>query len=533
MATGQEQLVVRYDGSDGYGGRAVFMDQSIRGIPVLDGGVNVRLNANGEVTAAFSRFVPSSVTLSRMPTVTLRYAQQSVEQSLINTGLARASTVRFDTSATLAYVSDEGQAPTPRLTWIFHGSYRTQNAEQHWIKFVVDATTGTLLKMQRQNFNLTRTVYSLGYRDNLNVVRWPEELRLLWNEGSPDATEPYGYAVYQSVLAPYNAWSGTPQNLYTANLVVHHPSPGMAAYLGNYYEPYLIFGQTRAQDPDAVAHEYGHGLFMPTAPGYPSVFKFWEEYFAINEFWGDMSSVMSEYHRVGSTDWNVSGLRNLANPATLNSGDWYGARRFIGTTDWVAYYNSTIYGHALYLMVNGGRHARVGQVVDTLSGATIPDISVTGIGASQAQLVMSYGLQDLAMTQTRVNAHTLKAATVNRALSMFGQHVSTEVNKAWMAVGIGANCTAPPAPPVYSLINYLCRGKYTVKWPRLPNTTYHLEAAPAGYDWGYGQTTGDGAMSQCNQDFPWRANFHMRACNGCGCSDWTADRILNYYSVCR
>jgi len=63
--------------------------------------------------------------------------------------------------------------------------------------------------------------------------------------------------------------------------------------------------------------------------------------------------------------------------------------------------------------------------------------------------------------------------------------------------------------------------------------TYHTQVAPSFYPFEtYGSTVTDGQVSSCSVDLPATGRWRVRACNGCGCSAWTAAETLTYYSPC-
>lgn len=88
-------------------------------------------------------------------------------------------------------------------------------------------------------------------------------------------------------------------------LVAHwgRPYNGMYKDNGSRASAYMYFSDERAFDDDAIAHEYGHGLFVdgPLRPSSSFIPKVWDQFFAGSEFWGDLSAVMTDIHRYGRT----------------------------------------------------------------------------------------------------------------------------------------------------------------------------------------------------------------------------------------
>jgi hypothetical protein len=110
------------------------------------------------------------------------------------------------------------------------------------------------------------------------------------------------------------------------------------------------------------------------------------------------------------------------------------------------------------------------------------------------------------------------------------------VENAWTAVGIGYGCSAPPAKPVITeFTNQYCRGKFKVGWQQVLGVKYHAEITPveqSTFESALTVSVLDAPIATCwpviSRDSLWR----MRACNGCGCSDWTSPLWMSYFSNC-
>ena len=71
-------------------------------------------------------------------------------------------------------------------------------------------------------------------------------------------------------------------------------------------------------------------------------------------------------------------------------------------------------------------------------------------------------------------------------------------------------------------------------WTQQAGVIYHSQVVPALYPWDtYGQTTTDGEVTSCKVNVPAPARWRLRACNGCGCSSWTAEEYLDYWNICQ
>lgn len=537
LAGREEVLTVRRVVHLGNGERYIFMDQSIGGIPVIDGGVNVRVNRATEIVGVSSVFVPG-LGVSRSPALSYESAAEYLERALIANELAVLPSIRLEASGWLAFWIDEGKVEQPRLIWMIHASYTDPQGSREDMIFGVDSENGQLRHAQKRTFDLNRTVYSLNGSTVVNVGSWPQQLTLLWNEGAPNPAEPYGYSIYQKVQNSAAAWAVAPTGMAysTLRLVAHYGVADGAFWAGSYATPYLAFGNNRAFDADAIAHEYGHGVFVPWAPPQPAAIKFWDQWFAVNEFYGDLSALLTDVHVNGTTDYRVTNVRSLDNPRSIPGDfrDWYPSRRFAGLSD-VAYSNSTIYGHALYLLLHGGYHVRAGQQSQAILGDTIPNIQVTAIPNAYAVAdIFARALLDIAYAQQKVNGETLAAATVATANTHYGAQWASRVQSAWAAVGIGFGCSTPPATPAPTYTNHFCLGRYDIDWTQIPGVTYHAERGSTIQSWDLtGVTVTDGRLSSCNVQVASYSRFRMRACNGCGCSNWTPDYYMNYYSTCQ
>lgn len=296
-----------------------------------------------------------------------------------------------------------------------------------------------------------------------------------------------------------------------------------------------------ADDLDAVAHEYGHGIYRPKMGVPPN--KWWDEYHAANEFFGDLSAVFTDINNGGGVPiehtWKITSdiVRNLKTPTAVTSGDfrdWYPSRRFYGTTSAVAYSNSTIFGHLLYLLVNGGYHNRVGATGWSALHGPIPAINIAATNPGLVHSIFGLALLNLSAAQTPMNGITLRSAAIAAASVLGGQTVANNVASAFAAVGIGQSCTAPPAVPTFDIQPEFCRGRHTITWVTSPDDKYHGELVRHPYSFDVAATVVDvdATTNSCVQNVGGLSRFRMRACNGCGCSEWSLPDSMQYYPIC-
>lgn len=136
---------------------------------------------------------------------------------------------------------------------------------------------------------------------------------------------------------------------------------------------------------DVTAHEYQHAVTDYSVPGISDNYKF--ETGAINEGFSDIFAELYVLDQLGTTDWKMGSeinlpelqgpLRDLTNPETLNNpGRFYSEKFFCTTPPPIpqndfggVHINSTVIGHAGYLMVNGGNY----------NGCTISAVSKTKV----------------------------------------------------------------------------------------------------------------------------------------------------------
>lgn len=94
------------------------------------------------------------------------------------------------------------------------------------------------------------------------------------------------------------------------------------------------------------------------------------------------------------------------------------------------------------------------------------------------------------------------------------------------AAGEYRGCAGLPQRAVISGSGKGC--KHRVRWEPVPGaTTYNAELVPVAYGWAFTRTVVDGFYNACTIDVPRRSELYVRACNGCGCSDWSEPLLLD------
>lgn len=284
-----------------------------------------------------------------------------------------------------------------------------------------------------------------------------------------------------------------------------------------------------ASDTDAIAHEFAHGireahngLILNTAPvdGAP----------ALNEAFGDWGATVSDVKLnlgvVSPSTWQISNVRNLQAPTLANpfARDWFPSRSFI-LGQQTAHRNSTIMGHALYLLSQGGQHYRAG-----IPGSEVPVIPVTGVAYPTARDIFYDAVTNGGLTNSST-FFSMRNATFNAAPPA----LQTSVQQAWNAVGVGYNCSASPQAPSLTAQSQFCKGRYDISWTQPAGTTrYDGQITQANLGWAFAATVVDANVNTCYQDLPnayWM--MRIRACNGCGCSGWSNTEYMEYWMQCQ
>lgn len=221
-----------------------------------------------------------------------------------------------------------------------------------------------------------------------------------------------------------------------------------------FYAPggYLVFRDgnsstfSTAEDLDSVTHEYGHGIVdAETGVGLPTGVVDGADAWA--EGYGDWAATVPDVllhggvatlstWQIGALDRSnpLDGIRNLLAPKSedLLAVDWFPSRT-LDRAITSRYRNSSVMGHALYLLAANGpvQHYRAGIPV-----VGVPVIPVTGVGYATARNIFYNALFQPSMGPS-ANYFTLRSAMVQSA----PLH-QTSIEDAWAAVGLGNNCAA-------------------------------------------------------------------------------------------
>lgn len=529
--------------------RTIKFDQYIRGRPVLMGWANIGIKEdNGEVVSFVSNFLPDR----GLPSEPLISASDAIQKLLARMrDNAPNGPVEAEVSSSppmLAYafqqLGDKG-ADFGDLVWVIDVT-RKDPASQDSLQAAVSATTGEVIRFtSKRDGALNRIAYSAGGGSPVQTL-FPQGLTTLFTEGQApndlqagDAYNNAGttYLAYQSAVGR-NSMNGAGGPI---RLVVHYfmPDPSNAFHENGY----LVFGEGGGgmKPPssvlDSVAHEYGHGVVAADAQ-FATADDLVDAATALNEAYGDLSSTIADVHVHGApsaSTWTMlelfvansaAGKRywNIPNLAGVYYRDWYPQRSHQVLVEGGQYYNSTIMGHAFYLLTTGENHYRAG-----LPGSGVPVIDVPPIGYAKARNAFYSALSDSLIGPTS-GFFQYRDATVRAATNT---QDANAIRKAWDAVGVGYGCTTPPTMPALTLENFFCKGKYILSWAAVPGATnYNAQRTHAGWGWGFAQTAVDANVLSCLQQVAVTTQVRLRACNGCGCSGWTPAKTMQYYATC-
>jgi Zn-dependent metalloprotease len=566
LATGGETLKVRWNENSSIG-RTIRMDQSIGGIPVLYGTVSVGVDdATGLVDVLGASFLPDRG-LPRQPKISQAEVTKLAEQNLVKFGIAKAGSVKTS-PPTLAYAGTHPDSTRGHLVWVVPATYTSQAGGADDGIFWFDAIDGVLVGQDALTKGAALKVYTgnstATLKDSDDGIT--SVLTLLFTHPG-SSTDPDVTKAYDNLMASMRADEIVVGWLQTLDigLIVHAGSSwanARATRKGGV--DYVLFGDGSGatltgpigDSRDAVAHEYGHvmatSIFNPFG-GDPSD----AQSAAVDEAFGDVNAALVDtYYRGGVPNdpetWTIAeifpgnptkGLRSIKNPKSMDpaSRDWFPARQ-LGSGKSTRHNNATIMGHAFKLMANsplppapgvpgGGFHVRAGlPIIDSNVPGNIPSLFVAGLGPTKTWNIFFHTFRFGGLTPF-ATLPEVKAAAKARANALYGPADADVVDRAFLAVGVGHNCTAPPAAPTIQVVHRCPR--WVIKWPSVPGATiYHGTMNPVILQWINPITIVDGNANQCTQTVNTEYHAHVRACNGCGCSDWSNEVLMDYWPQC-
>lgn len=554
LAEGTETLKVTRNSSSASSKRTLRFSQSIRGRPVIGGGLAIGWDPETRrISKLNAIFLPDYRDLPRTPKISATEAEQVVPKALAAEKGAAAADVEISEGTHLAYYIVPAELIAPKLVWVVEARMEGDFDDQ----FLVDALTGIIVGRHPLSTHLTRIVYNA----NDSAPNIPSGLTAQMQlSPSQIAADPFANEAHSDVATadsklrqrlffiPSTQFPSTIKQvvryLYSSPNAVYQYENGID-YI-SYSGPTLHSNSATTPD-DATFHEYAHGLAKRTFSTTGETFD--NQIGALHESFSDIAATVVDVGVRGapaSATWKiaegfwkvgVSHLRSLANPTDsracatcqLGSGDWFPWRSMGPNAPW---WNSTIVSHAYYLSIHGGLHANS-------AAAHIPEISVPALAfpsataesrASQIFMV-AFDDEDMHLVPTFLD---LKQTAMSAALALYGTPAQTSVQKAFDAVGIGYQCSvAPNTYPSVTIVDHYCAGQFDISWPAMPGANrYIAQVTNPTQGWAFAQTITDINGTQCSIQLPARKYYRIRACNNCGCGPWSANHVLQYWVPC-
>jgi len=174
-----------------------------------------------------------------------------------------------------------------------------------------------------------------------------------------------------------------------------------------------------------VAHEFTHGVIAETSS---FSFSFLESH-TLNEAYSYILGLLINEYYSNSIDWNIEGALNFKNPHNSGNGEFpKNTSEYNGDPSHDReYFNSTIIGHAAYLMWNGGINGEWARIKDT-------------------KLLAKLWYGSLKFLKSNSNFSDCRNAVIVSATKLYAKEVITEeqletVAKAFEEVGLGVKTT--------------------------------------------------------------------------------------------
>jgi len=397
---------VKFNGDD-IGNKYYTFQQTYNGVPVSGQVIVVRTDANDSVKTITGHY-QSQLDINTIPAMDGRDA---IMQALYQQDSPPTNTPILHTQPSLEVYVPTQSANGPRLAYKSLVEYSANDTGMHFEEVVVDANKGILLDRTSQIYgDLKQEVYSAINEpcldsNGLNIGQIiPGTLRTdpTTYDGQENGAYKYEASTYWFYYYMFSrdAYDNKGIRMRSTVHVRFNTGSGGCSGMNAFYvpQPYdqVVFGDGDgslgiSQAPDAVAHEFTHGVTH-----YTSDLQYKDEAGALNE-------ALSDIFGSGMEAWMQSGGNQNGNPASgisVSSKTWimcdvcaagmqrymnnptqdgsskdYYANRYQGTSDnGGVHSNSGIINLAFYLLSHGGSHPRLGN----------GNGSVTGIGIEKA-----------------------------------------------------------------------------------------------------------------------------------------------------
>ena len=417
---------------DAHGCHHLCLAQTVAGLPVYEGSVQIHINENGVVTA-FKDNRLSEVPADREAVVGSDEARKKV------LGRLTGAVVSVREPKLLIIRNEQG---SPRLSWEIEFLLAGELGAR--ISYV-DAVNGAILLQISENRGvMKRLTYNAGNNRSLPGVLLMED-EAASDDGVAQAAHDNAARVYEYYKAQFGRKSYDDRDAAIISSV-HFGRRYNNAYWSNWYRQ-MVYGDgdgrlfaPLARALDVVGHEYTHAITARTAR-----FVYAEEAGALDESFADFFGIMIS-NDGEIVNWlmgegvytplrNGDALRDLADPPACNQPDHMqdmlrlkaGERPDADKNDngWV-HSNSGIPNKAAYLLVAGGKHH---------------GLEIVGIGREKAEQIYYLGLTQYlkSATRSRWTFKQTRYALLNACRQLYGDQGReyAALKNAWAAVGVG------------------------------------------------------------------------------------------------
>jgi hypothetical protein len=92
----------------------------------------------------------------------------------------------------------------------------------------------------------------------------------------------------------------------------------------------------------------------------------------------------------------------------------------------------------------------------------------------------------------------------------------------------GASCAGDATKPLLVVTRLGRSNSFRLSWSRIPGAAqYHVISAPVDLGWAFARTVGAGYVHQCTTRVDVPTLVKMRACDGCGCGEWSEELVMD------
>jgi bacillolysin len=429
-----EKLEVSTQETDKNGFHHLSFHQTLSGIPVFEGSIQVHINPEGEVIAYKDNRI-TDVDVSLEPDVT---EQSAVKTALVDLGAEKK--IKESNARLSLYRNSEKKL---HLVWEVR---LLESGEFGSRYYYIDAHTGELLYKFAQIRNaLSRKTYTAHGQYDL-----PGELLLEDDKMTTD--DEVAVAAHEHAKTIYDYYKDTFDRDSYDNMgativsTVHYGQNYNNAQWGDEVRQ-LIFGdgdgfrfKPLAFALDIVAHEFTHAVSSNTAH-----FAYREESGALDESFADIFGILIS-NGDPITNWEIGeevytpgfkgdALRDLSDPIKYGQPDHIDNCMHLNSGE-LPDLNKNDNG---YVHVNNGVPNKVAYLI--IEGGTHNGIPIAGIGRKKAEQIYYLALTAYLSSSTlsRWTFEEARMALLNACRQLYGDNgiEYTAIKNAWAAVGIG------------------------------------------------------------------------------------------------